>query len=408
MGDLTVQRTLGDITFGLPVDIEPLHTPFGYYTFLGVNKDAPREVIDNAYRRLAGKLHPDRKGGDPEKFKALQHVYEILSDDGKELGQEHSKRRHYDEVCSLDELFDGQIVSGKNRTKRFSEIALIQMEFERKFAEREYELSQRNPEFTRLKEQLKNAPDSKKPTIAKKLQRIVIEESGLSKEDIQKLEKKHKEMKEEYRRRQMDFARSFLENQELYFDKILDVYFIGEGLVTFGTDRYSSRIEFTGHEERGKVLELILGNNPYIIGFQKVHFKAEDANVVITDPNIEGIFHVINGSVDVNYETSTYGKVIRAQAPEVINHQGFVQKGDLFVPENFATGHWYQKKPALDIAVKNGSISLRLTSPRLSHGYGFLLNKEFEEIKSSNKLRDLDEFINSNNFYSINKIINKF
>lgn len=58
-----------------------------YYDTLGVPKDASAADIKKAYRKLVMKEHPD-KGGDPEKFKAIQAAYETLSDD--------DKRRAYD------------------------------------------------------------------------------------------------------------------------------------------------------------------------------------------------------------------------------------------------------------------------------------------------------------------------
>ncbi len=53
-----------------------------YYDELGVSKDASKEDIKRAYRKLAMKFHPD-KGGDPEKFKRISEAYETLSDDDR-------------------------------------------------------------------------------------------------------------------------------------------------------------------------------------------------------------------------------------------------------------------------------------------------------------------------------------
>src|SRR3989344_4023623 len=101
MSELIKSLNLGDISFGAPIDIPLLHSPWGYYKLLEVPTDASKEEIEKAFRRLSGVHHPDA-GGNEEMFKALSHVKEILTDDGGELGEEHSKRRHYDEVCSLD------------------------------------------------------------------------------------------------------------------------------------------------------------------------------------------------------------------------------------------------------------------------------------------------------------------
>ena len=59
-----------------------------YYEFLGVGTDAGDEEIKRAYRRLALQHHPD-KNGDPEKFKKLTDVYDVLKDP--------AKRRVYDQ-----------------------------------------------------------------------------------------------------------------------------------------------------------------------------------------------------------------------------------------------------------------------------------------------------------------------
>ena len=54
-----------------------------YYKVIGVQDNASFTDIKNAYRRLSMQWHPDRPGGDEEKFKKINEAYEILSDDGK-------------------------------------------------------------------------------------------------------------------------------------------------------------------------------------------------------------------------------------------------------------------------------------------------------------------------------------
>jgi molecular chaperone DnaJ len=65
-----------------------------YYDILGVQKNATEEEIKKAYRRLAHEHHPDKKGGDAEKFKEINEAYQTLSD--------KTKRDRYDRFGSTD------------------------------------------------------------------------------------------------------------------------------------------------------------------------------------------------------------------------------------------------------------------------------------------------------------------
>ena len=54
-----------------------------YYETLGINRNADKEEIKKAFRKLAHKYHPDKKGGDEKKFKEINEAYGVLSDDKK-------------------------------------------------------------------------------------------------------------------------------------------------------------------------------------------------------------------------------------------------------------------------------------------------------------------------------------
>jgi len=53
-----------------------------YYKVLGVEKNATKDDIKKAFRKLAGQHHPDR-GGDEKKFKEVNEAYQILANDKK-------------------------------------------------------------------------------------------------------------------------------------------------------------------------------------------------------------------------------------------------------------------------------------------------------------------------------------
>lgn len=54
-----------------------------YYNILGVEKNATKDDIKKAFRKLAHQYHPDKKGGDEARFKEVSEAYSVLSDDKK-------------------------------------------------------------------------------------------------------------------------------------------------------------------------------------------------------------------------------------------------------------------------------------------------------------------------------------
>lgn len=59
------------------------HVQVGYDPFeiLGVNDDATETEIKKAYRKLSLLYHPDKEGGDPDKFVKISKAYAALTDD---------------------------------------------------------------------------------------------------------------------------------------------------------------------------------------------------------------------------------------------------------------------------------------------------------------------------------------
>jgi molecular chaperone DnaJ len=81
--------------------------PKNYYETLGVNKNASKEEIKKAFRKLAHTHHPDKNKGDDKKFKELNEAYQVLSDD--------QKRSRYDQFGSADGPMGGGHYGGQQQ-----------------------------------------------------------------------------------------------------------------------------------------------------------------------------------------------------------------------------------------------------------------------------------------------------
>lgn len=80
-----------------------------YYEILGVNRNASKDEIKNAYRKLAFQYHPDRnKSPDAEaKFKEISEAYAVLSDDEKRTQYDSYGRAGIGQKYSTEDIFRG-------------------------------------------------------------------------------------------------------------------------------------------------------------------------------------------------------------------------------------------------------------------------------------------------------------
>jgi len=66
-----------------------------YYKILGVERNASQDDIKKAFRKKAHEYHPDKSGGDEDKFKEINEAYQVLGD--------KEKRSKYDQFGSAFE-----------------------------------------------------------------------------------------------------------------------------------------------------------------------------------------------------------------------------------------------------------------------------------------------------------------
>ncbi len=91
-----------------------------YYQVLGVAKNASKDDLKKAYRKLAMEFHPDRNPDNKEaedKFKEAAEAYDVLSDD--------DKRRRYDQYGHAGVSGAGQQYQGANMEDIFDQFSDI-------------------------------------------------------------------------------------------------------------------------------------------------------------------------------------------------------------------------------------------------------------------------------------------
>ena len=89
-----------------------------YYEILGVQPDAEKKVIQQTFRQLARKVHPDVNPGNKEaeeKFKTINEAYQVLSDakQRKKYDELRAQYKQWQQTGGRQQDFDWQNWSGK-------------------------------------------------------------------------------------------------------------------------------------------------------------------------------------------------------------------------------------------------------------------------------------------------------
>src|SRR3954454_23123793 len=96
------------------------------YKLLEIPTQASQDDIRKAHRRLVLKYHPDANLNDPratERFKQVQHAYEVLSDENKR--REYDKRFHTSSRGSSGRArAEGRGASGRTEKESTSSVDL--------------------------------------------------------------------------------------------------------------------------------------------------------------------------------------------------------------------------------------------------------------------------------------------
>lgn len=88
-----VENSVADLETG---DQDSIMPNKDYYKILGVARNATKDDVKKAYRKLAHLYHPDKQGGSEERFKEINEAYQVLGDE--------QKRAQYDQ---FGRVFEG-------------------------------------------------------------------------------------------------------------------------------------------------------------------------------------------------------------------------------------------------------------------------------------------------------------
>ena len=83
-----------------------------YYEVLGVDKSASSAEIKKAFRKLAGKYHPDKATGNEAKFKEINEAYEVLGNKENrakynQLGSNYQSGQNFTPPPGYEDVFGG-------------------------------------------------------------------------------------------------------------------------------------------------------------------------------------------------------------------------------------------------------------------------------------------------------------